>query len=105
MIKGTSRHRHYGLELVTCRSVCREIQFGNLVPACNIISGNDPKSLERPGGQKLRLHASPLFPPLSSTQLSKQFQTRNMEQLDTNTRLADVYETHIKGQQVDIKEM
>ena len=28
-----------------------------------------------------------------------------MEQLDTNTRLADVYETHINGQQVDIKEM
>ena len=100
MIKGTPSYGHYGLlKLVTCRSVCREIRFGNQLPTGNIISTNGPKSVERPGGQKLGLHASLLFPPLSSTQLSKQFQASNMEQLDTNTRLAD---THISRQQAQI---
>ena len=103
MIKGTPSYGHYGLlELVTCRSVCREIRFGNQLPTGNIVSANDPKSVERPGGQKLGLHASLLFPPLGSTQLSKQFQAGNMEQLDTNTRLADAYDTHIRSQQVQI---
>ena len=77
------------LSLVTCRSVCREIGFGNIVPTQIIISGTE-KALKGPVAKSSGC-VSALFS-LRSTQLSKQFQAHNIEQFDTNTQLADDFQ-------------